>query len=114
MTLFCIYKHGGGTKFHWINKGFNSFWEGHGHWEFNETMTIKLPDGTKAILNGNSSLSYHKSNWEEERKVEIEGQVFFDIEKKGAFEVAFEGGYVSVLGTEFDVLVSDGFNSIKC
>ena len=30
----------------------------------------------------------------------------FDIDKKGPFEVTFKNGKVTVLGTEFDVLVA--------
>jgi ferric-dicitrate binding protein FerR (iron transport regulator) len=79
-----------------------------------ETKTIELPDGTKAILNGNSFLSYHEADWKEDRQVKMEGEVFFDIEKKGPFKVLFEDGEVNVLGTEFDVLISDDYKSIKC
>ncbi len=79
-----------------------------------QTKTIELPDGTKAILNGNSFLSYHESDWTQNREVEVEGQVFFDIEKKGPFTVLFEDGEVNVLGTEFDILVFKDYKAIKC
>lgn len=79
-----------------------------------EIRTIQLPDGTKATLNSNSHLSYHNWDWANDRKVEMDGEVYFDIDKKGAFEVNFDGGQVHVLGTEFDILSSADYSKVTC
>lgn len=75
---------------------------------FGEIKTIKLPDGSKVTLNGNSTLQYSE-NWKpgEIRKVFLQGEAFFEVEKKPAtnakFQVITEGLTVEVLGTSFNV-----------
>lgn len=79
-----------------------------------ETKVIELPDGTQVTLNGGTTLSFENYNWEEGREVQLAGQAFFDVEKKGPFEVVFDGGSVNVLGTEFDVMALNKANAVKC
>lgn len=73
-----------------------------------EIKHIQLPDGSSVSLNGNSSLRYAK-NWEsgETRKVYLEGEAFFEVEKKprtqAKFQVLTEGLRIEVLGTSFNV-----------
>jgi len=74
-----------------------------GEWE-----TIELPDGSSVELNANSELSVF-SNWTEgeDRRVWLQGEAFFDVEKKestGAkFFVTTTDLTVEVLGTAFSV-----------
>ncbi|MGL5562972.1 MAG: FecR domain-containing protein, partial [Tannerellaceae bacterium] len=42
---------------------------------------LTLPDGSKVILNNNSKLSYPASFTENERKIMLDGEAYFDIEK---------------------------------
>jgi len=79
-----------------------------------ETLAVELPDGTAVELNGSSSLSFNNWGWEADRKVEIEGQAYFEVEKKGKFQVGFDGGAVEVLGTKFDVMAYRGVGIVKC
>tara|TARA_B110000211_G_C14091373_1_gene559342 strand:- start:7215 stop:8108 length:894 start_codon:yes stop_codon:yes gene_type:complete len=81
---------------------------------FGEVKQITFPDGTKAILNGSSTLSFVEDNWKEERLVKLDGQAFFDINVKGQFEVEINNGTINVLGTKFDVLTNDEYNIVKC
>lgn len=73
----------------------------------NETLNIELPDGSNALLNSNSSLRY-TYNWVSgfERKVELNGEAYFDIAKDIGSKrfVINEGGVmeVEVYGTEFN------------
>lgn len=80
----------------------------------NQTKEVTLPDGTQVILNSNSELHFNKYNWSSNRKVELKGQAYFDIEKKGDFEVKFTNGNVKVLGTEFDVLAYNNQVVVNC
>ncbi|WP_170139475.1 FecR family protein [Larkinella arboricola] len=72
------------------------------------TRTIKLPDGSTVILNGNSALSYPKS-WAEgqSREVELRGEAFFKVVHTSdhrRFKVRTADNFsVEVLGTEFTV-----------
>ncbi len=84
------------------------------HTASGETKNITLPDGSEVILNGNSSLSYNNYNWSANREVEMDGQAYFKVEKKGPFEVDFGNGTVQVVGTEFDVMNHNNASVVKC
>ncbi|PWG81938.1 FecR family protein [Pararcticibacter amylolyticus] len=72
---------------------------------------ITLPDGSIAMLNAASSLSYPVRFSANERRVKMTGEVYFEIEKlqlsgkKGnvPFFVETEGQLIQVLGTHFNV-----------
>lgn len=80
-----------------------------------EIKNIVLPDGSKVILNSNSTLEFNNYNWNKNRAVAIEGQAYFDIQKnKGDFKVTFKNGTVKVLGTQFDVFSHQKFTAVNC
>lgn len=66
---------------------------------------ITLPDGTKAWLNAASSLKYPTHFSENQRKVAVEGEVYFEVvsDKHKPFIVQSEGQYIEVLGTAFNI-----------
>lgn len=72
---------------------------------------ITLPDGSIALLNAASSLSYPVRFTSRERRVKMTGEVYFDISKlplpngKGniPFFVEAAGQEVAVLGTQFNI-----------
>lgn len=74
---------------------------------------LMLADGTKVILNENSSLSYDEDNV---RQVVLNGEAYFEVAKsKGTnqyFQVRTEDLLVTVLGTEFNVNNVDGHTSV--
>jgi ferric-dicitrate binding protein FerR (iron transport regulator) len=71
---------------------------------YGEVLDIALPDGTKVKLNSNSILSY---NTDDVREVILEGEAFFDVEKKPStnakFMVTTDDLVVKVYGTAFNV-----------
>lgn len=71
---------------------------------YGEQMDLKLADGTKVYLNANSNLQYKSKN---PREVWLEGEAFFEVEKKpesGAkFSVHTTDLKVEVFGTAFNV-----------
>ena len=75
---------------------------------FAQTKSLTLPDGSKVILNANSSLRI-TTDWTKaaEREVWLEGEAFFEVEKKPAtnqkFVVHAKDVDVEVLGTRFNV-----------
>lgn len=81
------------------------------HTEFGETRTIVLPDSSRVVLNGNSTLRYPSTfEGDSTREVWLEGEAFFDVERKAAqnqrlsrFIVHAGQVQVEVLGTEFNV-----------
>jgi len=75
---------------------------------YGQTRHITLPDSSKVILNGNSSLRYPAS-WEGRvREVWLEGEAFFDVKHlrtHSAFIVHLSAGKdIHVLGTQFNVV----------
>jgi transmembrane sensor len=79
-----------------------------------QSMEIYLPDKTPVILSGNSSISYNPEGWEDKREVELKGQAYFSVIKKGNFTVSFDQGTVKVLGTRFDILSGKDIATVKC
>jgi transmembrane sensor len=76
---------------------------------YGETKTVKLPDGSKVILNANSNIKIkHAWNTENPREVWLDGEAFFNVthqDNNQKFVVHTEDQVdVEVLGTEFDVL----------
>lgn len=63
-----------------------------------------LPDGTVVRLNGGSSLTY-PAIFGRERRVEVDGEAFFDVarDEKHPFVVSAGGVEATVLGTSFNV-----------
>jgi ferric-dicitrate binding protein FerR (iron transport regulator) len=78
-----------------------------------EMRTVTLPDGSTAILNGGSTLTF-ANEWEEDRELSMEGQVFYQVKKGSAFTVHTDNGDVQVLGTSFDVASRNKYFRVKC
>lgn len=77
---------------------------------------VELADGSKAWLNAASSLRFPTRFSGGERKVEITGEVYFEIAKKRGvpFEVILaNGSKVQVLGTHFNVMNYEDEKSIE-
>lgn len=69
------------------------------------TSNLVLPDGTKVWLNSESSIRYPSQFEKNRRRVEVDGEAFFDVTKdKGKkFIVASKKVDIEVLGTKFNV-----------
>ncbi len=66
---------------------------------------VTLPDGTKVWLNSASSLTYPTKFSNNERKVTLTGEGYFEVAKnaKAPFTVTTEDQSITVLGTHFNV-----------
>lgn len=65
--------------------------------------TFTLPDRSEVVLNSGSEIEYKKWNWDNNRKLELNGEAYFRVAKGKRFEVATNLGKVTVLGTQFNV-----------
>jgi len=76
---------------------------------------VTLPDGSNAWLNAASSIRFPTAFAEKERKVEITGEVYFEVEKNRLmpFVVKVDNAEVHVLGTHFNVMSYNDENIIK-
>ncbi|MBI9060876.1 MAG: FecR family protein [Marinilabiliaceae bacterium] len=75
---------------------------------------VSLPDGSVIYLNKNSHLFYKPAEWHKRRNVRLEGEAFFIVEKGPVFQVKTALADVKVLGTSFNVYVSDTTYSLHC
>ena len=68
---------------------------------------VTLPDGTKVWLNAATNLKYPSRFASNERKVEIDGEAYFEVAKndRQPFRVVLQdGSTITVLGTHFNVM----------
>ena len=79
------------------------------HTAFGQRKELTLPDGSKIILNANSTLKY-PAEWNAgtPRRFELAGEASFEVVDRPEglqddFIVYTEDGFVSVLGTQFVV-----------
>lgn len=76
---------------------------------------VTLEDGTLVMLDAGSSIKYPVSFIGKERKVEITGQVYFEVahNKQKPFIVVTKGENIEVLGTHFNVNNYDDEPALK-
>lgn len=67
------------------------------------TAQFLLPDNSEVVLNSGSEIEYNKWNWNNNRKLSLEGEAYFKVAKGKTFEVETSLGKVTVLGTQFNV-----------
>ncbi len=89
---------------------------------FNEIITprggqfsVILEDGSKVWLNASSSLKFPRKFANDQRKVELKGEGYFEIAKnaKKPFFVEANNAIIKVLGTHFNISNYANDNSIK-
>ncbi len=76
-----------------------------------EQKGFSLPDGSKVYLNAVSSLGYG-DDWD--RKVNLEGEAFFEVTKGEKFSISTNMGEVQVLGTSFNVSARKDVFAVNC
>lgn len=74
------------------------------HFSEKGVSTIDLPDGSRVYLNEGSGISYPES-FDQGRRVELDGEAFFEVMSNPASPFTVRSGkvIVSVLGTSFNV-----------
>ncbi len=79
-----------------------------------EHLAVFLPDRSRVELNANSSLTYHPYWWQFSRKVEFEGEAFFNISKGNRFDIVSRHGMTSILGTSFNINTRKNNYKVTC
>ena len=79
-----------------------------------EQNNFELPDGSLVNLNAGSKLSFEKSDWKNNRSLDLEGEAYFRVEKGSTFAVNTKDGQVTVLGTQFIVNSRDNYYNVVC
>lgn len=75
-----------------------------------EIKEVTLPDGSHVTLNRNTSISYTKGFNTSDRKIELDGEAFFDVEhnEQKPFIISVRETTIEVLGTSFNI---QGYNT---
>jgi transmembrane sensor len=81
---------------------------------YGNQLTVLLPDGSEAILNAKSSLTFNEKSWDDDRTVSLDGEAYFKVKKGEKFTVTTTSGTVEVLGTKFNVLTDDDIFEVRC
>lgn len=76
--------------------------------------SIQLPDGSEVELNAYTHLNYHPYWWFISRKVELDGEAFFQVEKGKKFRVVSSHATTEVLGTTFNVFARGEDYMVTC
>ncbi len=73
--------------------------------EKGEKLSTKLPDGSVVVLNANSLIEYPEKFSDSTRRIRLEGEAFFDIQKDMLHPFVIETGHFKtvVLGTSFTI-----------
>ena len=79
-----------------------------------QQTNVELPDASSVNLNANSTLTFNKKNWEDSRKVNLNGEAFFKVAKGKKFDVITDYGTISVLGTQFNVKQRKNYFEVTC
>ena len=81
----------------------------------NEIKEVELADGTKVWVNENSTFTYPDKFTKHNRKVELKGLAFFDVERdeKKPFSIQTKEVEVRVLGTSFSVRDIDSESKVE-
>ncbi|WP_025744065.1 FecR family protein [Aquimarina pacifica] len=79
-----------------------------------EKLAVILPDGSKIQLNANSTLSHKRFLWLDNRRVNLQGEAYFEVEKGKDFEVVTDYGKVTVLGTKFNIKTRSKLFELNC
>ncbi|MBC8755374.1 FecR domain-containing protein [Kordia sp. YSTF-M3] len=97
-----------GLSYVYLNSG-ETFETGYGN-----QLTVTLPDGSEAILNSKSSLTFNEKSWDDDRTVALDGEAYFKVKKGEKFTVTTSSGTIEVLGTQFNVLTDTDMLEVKC
>jgi ferric-dicitrate binding protein FerR (iron transport regulator) len=80
-----------------------------------KNIEVVLPDGSKALLNRNSHLTYPEKFGHNNRKVKLTGEAFFEItpDPDRPFTIDAGNARVRVLGTSFSVITDNGNHEVE-
>lgn len=81
---------------------------------FAEQSEITLPDGTKAVLNADTKISWSAKHFADERKLTLKGEAYFDVVKGTRFLIETKSGMVEILGTQLNIFSRNNEFRVSC
>ena len=82
--------------------------------QIGEQTTLTLPDASTVMINAVSEVAFNEKKWDDDRKIKLIGEAFFDVVKGSRFQVITPEGEITVLGTEFNVKQRGSFFEVSC
>jgi len=82
--------------------------------EKGKKTNFSLPDNSQIVLNSGSEINYKKWKWENNRKLNLDGEAYFKVAHGKKFEVETKLGTVTVLGTQFNVKARKDRFEVTC
>jgi len=79
-----------------------------------QNRIVELPDGSVVELNAGSILKYYPVKWAFQRKLQFEGEGYFEVKKGEKFEVESANGKTQVLGTSFNIYTHENNYRVTC
>lgn len=79
-----------------------------------QKTNFSLPDNSQIVLNSGSQIQYKKWNWDNNRKLELDGEAYFRVAHGKKFQVNTNLGTVTVLGTQFNVKARKNRFDVTC
>ena len=79
-----------------------------------EIAVVELPDNSLVKLNADSQIKYRPSKWDKRRKLQLQGEAFFEVAKGKKFTVETDQGEIAVLGTKFNVKDRKDYFEVYC
>ena len=77
-------------------------------------LSYVLPDGSKIEMNVDTRIKYHPLWWRFSRKLEFEGEAYFQVEKGKKFEAVSALGTTEVMGTTFNIYSRENEYKVTC
>ncbi|WP_372775146.1 FecR family protein [Mangrovibacterium sp.] len=77
-----------------------------------KSISFRLPDKSRVVLGTNSTLNYPKYRWN--KKLNLQGEAYFEVIKGQSFVVETGKGTVRVLGTRFTVAEIENLMKVGC
>ncbi len=87
-----------GLTFFFLNNNKTAY-----HTAYAQVKNLTLTDSTIINLNADSEITFNTKQFNSNRVLDLKGEAFFNVRKKGAFKVKTNYGNISVLGTSFNV-----------
>ncbi|OJJ15329.1 hypothetical protein BKI52_38590 [marine bacterium AO1-C] len=79
-----------------------------------EFTSHTLPDGSQVHLNAETKIAYAPYWWRFSRKVNLDGEAFFEVAKGKKFQVISGRGITEVLGTKFNIKARGASYEVYC
>jgi len=77
-------------------------------------IEYRLPDGSEVNINAGSRIAFDKKDFSNRRRLTLEGEAFFKVQKGSGFTVSTSRGSVEVLGTSFNVYSRANAFKVSC